>query len=99
MHISSCMCLHLGHQEDCAALNNLKNLEFFQASEPDCSSHTSILCLGEIWAQNSLFSLTPLVPKGKKPTGVVQKGVLVQAPDTAGQGTWGPDLLLSSVSH
>lgn len=32
----------------------------------------------------------PLVSKGKKPTGVLQKGALVQAPDVAGPGNLGP---------
>ena len=99
MHISSYLCLHLGCQEDCAPLNNPENLELFQAPEPECSSHTSTLCLGETWAQSSVFSLTPLVSKGKKPTGVLQKGTLVQAPDVAVQGTWGLHLLLSPASY
>lgn len=99
MHFASYLCLRLGCQEDCAPLNNLENLELFQAPEPECSSHTSTLCLAEICAQSSLFSLTPLLSKGKKPTGVVQKGALILAPDVAGQGMWGPHLLLSPVLH
>lgn len=50
VHISFCLCLLLSYQEDCAPLNILENLKLFQAAELECSSQTSALRLGEIWA-------------------------------------------------